>query len=51
MLSPGLPASSLVLGVGTGKTVGATVWGTDEALRVQAGLTDTRGCVTKPGEV
>ena len=23
--------------------MGATVWGTDEALRVQAGLTDTLG--------
>ena len=29
MISPGLPAFLLVLGVRTGKTVVATVWGTD----------------------
>ena len=49
MLSPGLPALPLVLGLKIGKTLVATVWGTDEPLGVQTGLTYIFGCVVKQG--
>ena len=47
MLSPGLPALPLVLGLKIGKTLVATVWGTGEPLGVQTGFTYTFGCVVK----
>ena len=33
MISPGFPALPLVLGLKIGKTLVATVWGTDEPLQ------------------
>ena len=39
MTSPGPPAFLIVLSLKIGKTLVATVWGTDDPLGVQTGLT------------
>ena len=49
MTSPGPPAFLIVLSLKIGKTLVATVWGTDEPLGVQTGLTYTFGFVVKQG--